>query len=332
MLTFERPDLLFLGLFLSVVCWLILRKRRPAVSAPVSLGPPGAAPFAPPVGVGAVLRVARLLEAAGVIALVIAAAGPISVVEETVWLGRGADVLFVLDSSPSMSARDMDGKSRFETAKRLIRDFVARRGADAVGLVGVGASAALLVPPTVDRRAFSDRLDSLSIAEFGDGTALGTGLSIAALHLRSSLAPRRAAILLTDGENNAGEIHPATAAAALRSVGASLWVIGVGSAGQVPIDYVDPETGARRTGVLDSRFDEDSLKAIAQAGGGSYLSAPSASALTDAFAHFSDAEATPVASRTSSRVRPLYPPVVLVGAVALVLGRLLRRLFLGALL
>ncbi len=330
MMSFERPSLLLLGLLLAIVSALLLRGRRPAASAPVSLGPPGSEPFRPPVGAAAFLAAIRGLETAGVAALVLAAAGPISVVEETVWLERGADVLFVLDSSPSMSARDMDGGSRFEASKRLIRDFVARRGADAVGLVGVGASSALLVPPTVDRRAFTARLDSLVIAEFGDGTALGTGLSIAALHLRSSRSPRRAAILLTDGENNAGEIHPSTAAAALRSVGASLWVIGVGTAGQVPIDYVDPESGSRRTGVLDSRYDEEALRSIAAAGGGSYLSAPSPAALADAFARFSDAEAFPVASRTTPRQRPLYRPFAAFGLAAILAARFLRRSVLGA--
>lgn len=332
MLSLERPLVLILGVAAVGGVSLFLRSRKYAAAVPVSLGPPGSEPFKPPIGVGAIVTVMRVAEFIGILSLFVAASGPISVTDQVVWLARGGDILFVLDCSPSMSGRDMDGRSRFETAKQLIRGFVEERGADAVGLIAVGGDAALLIPPTVDRRAFNARLDSLSIAELGDGTALGSGLSIAALHLRSSRAPRRAAVLITDGENNAGEIHPATAAAALKAVGVSLWIIGVGSSGQVAIDYIDPETGKRRVGMLDSRFDGNFLRSIASAGGGSYLNAPTASALSDAFASFSASSAFPVASRTEPRIEPLYLPFVVVGLALVSISRILRRQMLGGLI
>jgi Ca-activated chloride channel family protein len=226
----------------------------------------------------------------------------------------------------------MGGSSRFDAARRLVRDFAVNRGADAVGLIAVGADAALFVPPTIDRRALLTRLSSLSIAELGDGTALGLGLSVAALHLRSSRAPRKAAVLITDGENNAGAIHPATAAAALRAAGAALWVVGVGGAGEVAVDYVDPTTKLRRTGVFDSRFDPEALRSIARAGGGTYLSAPSADAFGRAFSRLDVAEATAALSRTRIRTATLQTPFIVAGLVLLVAARAIRRLLLGAFL
>lgn len=332
MLSFERPLALFAGLLLSLIALAVSRFRRNALSVDISLGPSGGEVFAPPIGADLAIRFIRSAEFAGAACLLIALAGPVAVTTETVYLERGADVVFVVDASPSMSALDMDGKSRFSAAKRLVSSFLQSRGADAAGLVAVGREAALLVPPTIDHDLFRERLDSLAIAELGDGTALGMGLSIAALHLRSSPAPRKIAVLITDGENNAGEVHPTSAAAVLRAAGVSLWVLGVGSSGEVPIDYVDPETKRRRTGLLDSRYDQEALRAIARAGGGSFLSAPTPAAFAAALAKVSESETFPVASRSRTRTASLHAPLVWAGIVLLGAARLVRRRVLGALL
>jgi Ca-activated chloride channel family protein len=264
------------------------------------------------------------------VCLLIALAGPVSIRPETLWMDRGADVLFVLDISPSMSALDMGGRSRFDVATTLIRDFANQRNADGIGLVAVAADSALLVPPTIDRTVLLDRLDSLKIGELGDGTALGTGIALGALHIGSSGAPKRAVVLITDGENNAGAVNPTTAAAILRTLGVSLWVIGVGTAGEVPIDYLDPETHIRRTGMLDSRFNADTLESIAQAGGGTYLSAPTAQALEAAFSKINTQEASFSRSRTVYHTTALHTPFVILALVLLGGGRFFRRQILGA--
>ncbi|OHE62756.1 MAG: aerotolerance regulator BatA [Treponema sp. GWB1_62_6] len=332
MLNLENPFLFAIGALLIVLALVIDRSRRKSGSWALPLGPPGGASFEAPVGAGMAVRAIMAAEILGAFSLLAAASGPRSLSMELVWLERGADIVMVVDASPSMSARDMDGTSRFELAKNLVRDFAAARGADAIGLVGVGSDAALLVPPTIDRKALESRLDSLSIAEFGEGTALGLGLSVAALHLSSSGAKRKAAVLITDGENNAGEIHPATAASILRSTGASLWVIGVGGAGEAEIDYVDPETGRRRRGVFDSRYDQESLAEIARAGGGVFIGAPSAQSFVRAFARVGEEEPTSALWRSRLRATSLHAPFVIAGMILLLLARLSRRYALGAFL
>lgn len=332
MLSFERPGFFAAGFLVFALVLVVSRFRRSALSVSLSLGPPGGEAFAPPIGADLSVKLIRFAEFAGACCFVVALAGPVSVSTEAVYLDRGADIVFVVDASPSMSALDMEGKSRFESAKRLVTEFSRSRGADALGLVAVGREAALLVPPTVDHGLFRERLASLSIAELGDGTALGDGLSIAALHLRASPATRKAAVLLTDGENNSGDIHPLSAASALRSIGVSLWVVGIGTSGEVAIDYLDPATGRRRTGLLDSRYDQNSLRSIAAAGGGSFLSAPTPSALDSAFSRFAEQESLPVASRARTRVESLHAPLIWAGIALIALARWSRRFFLGALL
>jgi Ca-activated chloride channel family protein len=276
------------------------------------------------------LRFLGLLEYGGLFLLFAAAAGPEIRIAETLWLDRGADVMFVIDTSPSMAGIDMEGMNRFDAARKLIREFAENRPPDAIGLAAVGNDAALLLPPTTDRGTLYARLESLRIGELGDGTALGMGLAVAAFHLERSTAPRRVVVLLTDGENNAGAIHPETAAALLPGRDISLRVIGLGSSGEVPIDYVDPGSRVRRTGTFESRFDAESLKALAAAGGGAYLSAPSGAALTEAFSRINAEEITVGRSGIFTRRRPCHVPVILTALGLLSAVRLVKKYFLGA--
>jgi Ca-activated chloride channel family protein len=248
---------------------------------------------------------------------------------ETVWLNRGADIIFILDVSPSMAALDMNGENRFSAACTLITDFAARRPSDSIGLVAVGRDAALLVPPTPDRETLYRRLESLRIGEFGNDTALGMGISTAAFHLEKSNAKRKTAVLITDGENNAGSVHPETAAAMLRDMDVSFWVIAVGSAGEVPIDYIDPYTRIRSTGTFDSRFDPESLRRLSVSGGGTYIAAPSSQAFSSAFSQLDDSEITIQIPRVINRRRSFSLFLLILAAAMLTAVRLTRRVFLN---
>jgi Ca-activated chloride channel family protein len=327
---FERPQLVLAAFIIIPLAMYIARRRGSPFTASVPLGSPGGIPFKAPFNLDRIVKALRVMEYCGAFLLFICAAGPLLRISETVWLNRGADILFVLDISPSMAALDMEGASRFNAARKLLLDFAERRPSDGIGLAVVGNDAALLVPPATDRRVLASRLAELRIGEMGDGTALGMGLAIAAYHLEKSAAPRRAAILISDGENNAGAIHPETAAAMIRDIGASLWVIGVGSGGQVPIDYVDPVTRSRRTGLLDSRYDTEALRRIASAGGGTWISAPSAEAFPAAFARVDDQEIVVRRSGTVTRSRPCHLPFIIVSMGLIVIARFIRRFFLGA--
>ncbi|MFP3043844.1 VWA domain-containing protein [Treponema primitia] len=329
---FERPILLFAGAVIVFLCFVISRFLKGAFTLVIPLGPPGGSPFKPPFNVEFLVRTIRVLDMAGIFALFLAAAGPAFISTELVWLNRGADILFVVDVSPSMAGIDMNGRSRFDVARDLVRNFAAERPSDAIGLVAVGNDASLLVPPTIDRSALFSRLESLRIGELGDGTALGMGLGIAALHLQNSTAPRRAVALITDGENNAGAIHPETAAAALQNTGASLWVIGVGGGGEIPIDYVDPVTRIRRTGTFDSRFNSESLRSIAQSGDGQYISAPSAEAFSLAFSRINEGEMIIRRSGTINRTRSFRIPLMITALILICAARFIRRYILGAFL
>jgi len=326
---FDNPFLAGAAFIIIPLAAFILHRLKNPFVAAIPLGAPGGVPFKNS-QVSGIVKLLKILELTGVFLLFFSAAGPVIKISETVWLNRGADIIFVLDISPSMAALDMEGKNRYSAATTLLTEFVRRRPSDNIGLVAVGEDAALLIPPTVDREAFNLRLEQLKLGEFGDGTALGMGLAVAAYHLEKSNARRKAAILITDGENNAGAIHPETAADLLREMGVSFWVIAVGSAGEVPIDYLDPHTRIRRTGIFDSRYDAESLRRLSVLGGGVFIAAPSAEAFAVAFSQLDDAEMTVQRSRVIHRRRELIFQFLFSAVLMLAAVRFIRRYLLGA--
>lgn len=323
---FEHPSLILLGVLTLILGFCLSRFFfRDRYTVQIPLGAPGDIPFKPPQKLKWFIYLVQGMEYTGIFLLFIAAAGPLLISTETVWLNRGADIMFVVDVSPSMAAQDMEHQNRFDAARNLVRTFGLNRPSDALGLVAVGDDAALILPPTIDRLSLFSRLETLYIGELGDGTALGMGLAIAALHLKDSTAPHKAVVLITDGENNAGALHPETAAALLPELGASLWVIGVGSGGEVPITYVDPLTKIRRTGTFDSRFDPETLKAIARKGQGTYIPAPSAEAFTQAFSYINKQEMTIGRSGTVVKTKGFQGIGIIAALVMLGLGGFIRR-------
>ena len=153
----------------------------------------------------------------------------------------------------------------------MIRKFVMGRKNDGVGLVGFGDEAVLRVPPTTDYDTFLARLEDMKILELGEGTAIGMGLSVAALHLSDSSASEKVIVLLTDGDNNAGEIQPMAAASMAAQMGIRIYVIGIGSEGEIPFEFVHPETGKLISGIQRSKFNESFLVKLSETGGGQFL-------------------------------------------------------------
>jgi Ca-activated chloride channel family protein len=331
-LAFDRPFLVFIAFLIVPLLIIFSRYLKPLFTLILPLGPPGGIPFKAPVNLNLIIKALQALELIGVVFLFIAAAGPHFSNIRILWLNRGADILFVVDVSPSMAALDMNTRSRFDTARDLVRDFALRRSSDSLGLTAVGEDAALLVPLTTDREVFFSRLANLSLGELGDGTALGMGLSIAALHIAKSTAPRRAVVLITDGENNAGSIHPETAAAFLGDLGVSLWVIGVGTTGEVPIDYLDPVTRIRRTGTFDSRYDPQTLIDIADKAKGTWIAAASADAFASAFAQIDQTEMIVHRSTQIKYKEPFHIFFILSGSILILIVHFIRLDLLGAFL
>ena len=332
MFVLERPYLLFFLLLLPG--WFLAERLwYPRFRFPLSLidseGRP--APGAPLLFVLA-RRARLLLLSLGYAALVVAASGPTLVTPILLYLNRGNEIILVVDVSPSMAAGDFR-PDRLTAAKTLIKSFIATRRNEAVGLVAFGGEAALLSPPTLDYATLIARLDTLKPGMLGEGTALGAGIGVAAAHGLAGALPgaggnqaparERHIVVLTDGENNAGAISPVSAATLAADGGFVVSVVGIGSRGEVPLNYVDPETGARRSGTYVSSFDRAGLEAIASRGGGAYYDAADGVALVAAFARISDRSVSLSRTRSVAAERSLLPGFLALSLAALALARLL---------
>jgi len=261
--------------------------------------------------------------------LVVALAGPQRVSREKSYLSRGLDIMIVLDGSPSMLAQDFRPDNRFEAAKGVIREFIGGRENDPIGLVSFADQAVLRMPPTVDYPLLLAATDSLAVESLSGGTAIGMGLALASLHLSRSPAPGKVIIVLTDGENNAGEVGPDDAAAAAARLGIRIHTVGIGRGGEAPLVFTDPQTGRTVRGTYRGRFDEELLRRVARASGGRYFHASSPGVLAAIFAAIDSFEKTEKRVKLTVTRTPLHGSFLLAGLLLVLLrvlaGKVLLR-------
>ncbi|GAB4310886.1 MAG: VWA domain-containing protein [Candidatus Sumerlaeia bacterium] len=180
---------------------------------------------------------------------------------------QGLDIVLALDVSESMRADDFR-PNRLEAAKAVIKDFIAGREADRISVVIFGSAPMTLCPPTLDYGAVTQFVDSVDFGIIdGNSTAIGMGLASSLKNLRQSDAPGKVVILLTDGENNAGTITPATAADMAKALGVRVYAVGVGS--DSPWLVVRTPLGLRRV-PNQAPLDAETLKKIAETTGGRF--------------------------------------------------------------
>lgn len=216
---------------------------------------------------------------------------------------QGIDIVLALDVSTSMTAEDFV-PNRFEAAKTVAAEFVRGRETDRIGLVVFAAQAYTQAPLTLDYPFLLTMLREVRMGVIEDGTAIGTGLATATARLRDSDAASKVVILLTDGQNNRGQVDPQTAAEAAAALGVKVYTIGVGDEGgtvrgQLPFGggIVRPAPGV----------DEEALRAVAETTGGRYFRATDAQALRQIYDEISALERTEIEESVLLDVRELYP-------------------------
>lgn len=272
--------------------------------------------------------VAKAFLVIGFILSIIAFADPVVSSQEKIYTSLGTDLIFVVDTSPSMAAKDVDGITRIQAAKNAMETLAKEHEGCRFGLVGLGSNASVLVPPTNDLTAIGKRISEISVGMLGNGSAIGDGLSTAVCHLATSSAPKKCIILLTDGENNAGEIHPETAAKLAAENEITVYVVGLGSQGTVPIEYTDPVTGKNYSGYLNSDFNSNSLKKIAGIGNGRYFEARTVDDLAYTFNFVAKNEAVTQNFTYKNKNTPYYSKFLLAAMILFISAWILKHLVL----
>src|SRR5690606_36365838 len=154
-----------------------------------------------------------------------------NVVEER--YAEGVDIMMVLDTSTSMRAQDFR-PNRFEAARDVAAEFIRSRISDRIGLLVFAAKAYTQTPLTLDYNFLLRMLDEVEVGAIEDGTAIGTALATAVSRLKETEATSKVVIVLTDGQNNRGEVDPVTASEVAATLGVRVYTIGVGTYGEAP--------------------------------------------------------------------------------------------------
>ncbi len=233
---------------------------------------------------------------------------------------EGIDIAITLDLSGSMRALDLstrdDVVTRLDAAKRVVRDFIDKRPFDRIGLVVFASEAFVVSPLTLNHDWLKRNLDRLELGEIdGSGTAIGTALGASLNRMRAEESNSRIVILLTDGENNAGQLSPLDAANAASKLGVKVYTIATGRSGRVPVPEMDrsgrvlrddagrPVYRGRSDG---SKVDEKQLQEMADLTGGRFYRATEDGDLERIYAEIDALEKTTVELRSYATFTELF--------------------------
>ena len=231
---------------------------------------------------------------------------------------EGINIVIAIDLSSSMLSQDFQPDNRLEVAKRTVKQFIAERSSDRIGIVAFAAEALTQVPLTTDYPVVNAAVDNLQAGQLEDGTAIGTAIATAANRLREAPGRSRVMILLTDGVNNRGSIDPRTAARAAADFGIKIYTIGVGTEGMAPVPVGRGLFGLRYEN-RPVEIDEKLLTDVANITGGRYFRARDAEALRRIYQQIDTLERVPVQTRTYVRYTELYRWPLALAVLSLVL-------------
>ncbi len=308
-MTFETPQALWLLLALPLLAGLYVLIQRRRIKAAVRYASLDLVRAAQGAGARFRRHLPPLLIGSALAVLIVAAARPSAVITLP---SEQRTIILAIDVSLSMRATDVE-PSRLAAAREAAKAFIAEQPADVrLGIVAFAGSASIVQKPTSDRRELTEAIDRLQLQLH---TAIGSGIivSLAALFpedaaeleaANTSARPARdaprstpidkprpepkkelkpvppgsnrnfAIILLTDGRRTTGP-DPLDAAKLAADRGIKVYTVGFGSAqgGTANADGMS----------IYMRFDEETLRAIAQATAAEYFHAGSGADLRQVY-------------------------------------------------
>lgn len=227
----------------------------------------------------------------------------------------GVDIVLALDISRSMLASDIK-PNRLAGAKEVIDKFVEGRVDDRLGLVAFAGNAYTRVPLTFDRDVILESIKNLGVGDISNNqaTAIGLGTGVALNRLKNSTAKTKIIILLTDGENNAGDLSPNNAAQLAKELGVKIYTVGIGG------DYIEINDIFGKRKVANTEIDEKLLIKMAKDTGGSYFRAKDNKSFEEIFEEIDKLEKTKIDSREIQKKTELYRYFLIPALVLLTLG------------
>jgi Ca-activated chloride channel homolog len=238
---------------------------------------------------------------------------------------KGLDVVIAVDTSQSMSARDV-APDRLGQARHAAASLVDRLGGDRIALVTFAGEASLACPLTLDQEAVKILLDALDVEIVPvAGTALADALRVATQAFGPAapggVTRGRALVLFTDGEDHEGGVEEM--ARSLKDSGIALYAVGCGTQRGAPIpvgsgDGISEYKKDAQNRIVTTRLDESLLESLALATGGNYFRATPAEVEIEEIAEaVSGIEATEAGTVLKTRYEERYQIPLAAGLLAL---------------
>lgn len=267
---FENPDLLHLlwALLLHALLLLVYWRWRRR-----TLGHLGSKELADRLLVGFSLTrfwVKNVLFAAILALTVLALANPVRPVSPILSEKMSADVLIALDISESMLAADAP-PSRLKLAKNFIQNLVKKLDGERLGLIFFAGEAVTQMPFSTDHEALLTFVSNASPGLITEqSTDLSEPIEVASHLFGANPEAGCALIVISDGEQHDGD--PILMAKKAHQLGLIVHTVGVGTVAGGPIPL--PGGGKKRDPegqTVTTHADENLLRNLAQAGGGSFF-------------------------------------------------------------
>jgi Ca-activated chloride channel homolog len=238
---------------------------------------------------------------------------------------QGIDIMIGLDISQSMLIEDFV-PNRLQAAKKVALNFIEGRNKDRIGLVIFSGDAYSLSPLTTDYdllRTLIKEIDFDMMQTYG--TAIGSAMGVMTNRMRESTAKSKVCILLSDGENNAGNIDPITAAELGAAYGVTIYTILVGREGLVP--YGKDFFG--NTKMIENTVDETTLRRMAEIGKGEFFRATDQKALETVFRKIDEYEKAEIKEIRYRETSDYYHIYLSWAAVLFLIWLLLKSTFIS---
>jgi len=188
----------------------------------------------------------------------------------------GLDMLIAIDTSKSMLATDVK-PNRLERSKFAVKDVVKKLSGDRIGLIAFSGTAFLQCPLTIDYNGFLLALDDLNVTTIPrGGTSISAAIKEAIADFKGPEKKYKVLVIITDGDDLEGNALAVAGDAA--GAGIKIYCVGVGT----PEGELIPTVGEhgdrtyltdKEGSVVKTKLNEELLKKIAIATGGSYVRA-----------------------------------------------------------
>ena len=260
-----------------------------------------------------------------IIYIIISLARPQKSNEKVEKWSEGIDIMLVIDISESMQIEDFK-PNRLESAKDVAKEFINGRFQDRIGLVVFSGESYSRCPLTTDYILLNEYVDEISFDLISSrGTAIGSAIAIATNRMRESKSKSKILILLSDGDNTAGNIDPVTSAQIAKAYGIKIYSIAIGKNGKVPFgkDYFG------RTRYVENSLDEKNLREIATITNGKFYRASNNSSLENIFNVIDEFEKTEIKENRYKNTVDYYQYYLLWSIILFLFYILLKSTFIN---